>query len=836
MRNYSMKSIDIRARIYTYLLLISLLLFFTPSMVAQMSVQMSDLGNLSKVKSSQVSDAQLKEIVKRGEQEGVTPDEAFNLAVMRGLPASEAAVLRRRAEELMLTSSTTVQSQSLRRNELPEQSEELEESEETLDDFWEEFIASQGLEDESRLKIFGSQLFSKKALTFEPSMNIPTPTNYVLGAGDEIQIDIWGAATNRYVLPVLTEGSVLIDNIGPVFVHGLTIEAAEKKIVAQLKQLYRGLRPGEPGQDTFAQVSLGRVRSIQVTVVGEVEEPGNYLVSSLTTVFNALYRAKGLNEVGSYRNIEVIRDNKVVTTLDVYDFLLRGDQTDNIRLQDQDVIKVGVYESLIEIDGEVNRPGYYQVKKGEYLSDLIQSAGGFSSNAYSRQVTVKQKTAIERKIVRVHQDDYSSFELQNGDVIEVGALLTRFSNRVVIEGAVWRPGEYALTEGMTLSQLLVQAEGVRPEAFRTRGLIYRLSDIHDFYVESFNINEVLESPESYDIPLQYEDSVVIRNIYEMREEMEVSLFGEVQNPGSYSFNDKMTLGDLILAGNGFKASASEARVEVYRRIHGLASPKTRGDIMADSYTFLVSRDLILEGDAKEFILQPYDQVYVRRRPDYQSQQSVRIEGEVLYPGEYVLRSRHERISDIVARAGGFTNEAYITGATLKRRIKEIERVDVVIASTRDEVVKVRRKDFNYIGISMDEIMKHPGKERDLMVREGDVITVPPRLQTVAVDGAVLRSSETRYIPGKRLRYYISNSGGFAENARKKNTYVIYANGDVSARKSYLFFRTSPKITPGSEIVVPEKVVQARLTPGERISILTSVVSMAAVVATAISRF
>src|SRR5690554_1480593 len=553
-------------------------------------------ADLSTVKSSQISDTQLKSYISKGKAEGLTAEQALDLARQRGLSASESAILSQRIREMELTSGGTEVGTSVLRSplDLPESSPAIEP------------------EKTKGPMIFGSHLFSNEQLNFEPSLNIPTPVNYVLGAGDEIVVDIWGASTNLYQLQVGPEGTVVIDNVGPIYVHGLTLEEGEKRIIAKLKQLYRGLRPGEAGQDTYARVSLGRVRTIQVTVLGEVRNPGNYTVSSLTTVFNALFQAGGLNSVGSYRDVQVIRDNKKVTDLDIYDFLLYGDQKDNIRLNDQDVIRVGVYGTRVEIRGEVKRPGLYEIIEGEKLSDLISNAGSFSDDAYTRQIKIERNTDKERQIVRVERESYPSFELKNGDVVSVGGLLSRFENRVTIEGAVWRPGEYELTEGLTLSQLIEKADGLKPEAYKSRGIIYRLSDIHDFYVEAFNVEEVVQHPEQYDIELQYEDRIVIKDIYEMREDLYVSLKGEIQSGGNFKYQDNMTLGDLILAGDGFKTSASEARVEVYRRIMGEAAPQQRGDAMAESFVFSVSRDLILEGDAKDFRLQPFDQVYVRR--------------------------------------------------------------------------------------------------------------------------------------------------------------------------------------------------------------------------------
>lgn len=783
-----------------------------------------NLTDLSKLKSSQISDAQLKAYIAKGKAEGYSAEQVMTIAQQRGLSPSEAATFLQRIRIL--------------ENELEEEPSIYRRSQRSSPDL-EDLISPDiplDSEEEKGSLIFGSQLFSNNMLSFEPSMNIPTPVNYVLGVGDEIIVDIWGASTNLYMLEVGPEGTVIIDNVGPLYVNGLTIEEGEKKIVAKLKQLYRGLRPGEAGQDTYARVSLGRVRTIQVTVLGEVKKPGNYSVSSLTTVFNALYRAGGINEVGSFRKVEVIRNNKIATTLDIYDFLVKGDQKKNIRLNDQDIIKVGVYESRVETRGEVKRPAFYELSEGEKFSDLIEFTGGFTDSAYTQQVMIYRNTLKERRIERVHSNDFDTYTLKNGDVVHIEPLLNRFENRVVIDGSVWRPGEYELTHELTLLQLIEKADGLRPEAFLARGVILRVDKQHNFYTESFNLEKVMANPELYDVKLQYDDQIIIKSIFEMREDRTVTLSGAVLNGGTFVFRDSMTLGDLILEGNGFSSSASEARIEVFRRIVGEAAPTKRSTTMSDAFMFNVTRNLELEGDAKSFILHPFDQVYVRYRPDYQSQRSVRIEGEVMYPGTYVLRSRHERISDLIARAGGITDEAFTPGATLIRSIKNLDRAEVKIGETVNQVIELDESENNSIGINLDVIIKKPGSVNDMFLREGDVVKVPVKLQTVSVDGAVLRSSEIRYIPNRGINYYISNSGGYAENARKRKVYVVHANGDVQTRKNFLFFRSTPKITPGAEIIIPAKVEQEKLSSVERISIMSSIVSTAAIVVTALSRF
>lgn len=825
------------SKITSYLLTKSIFFFLVFVLLlpfsSNISSQVPDISDLSNLKASQVTDKQLRSIISQGQMRGLTSKQALDLAVSRGLSPTEANKLLKRAEDLMDgvdggRDNTSNIRTTLR--EKPDEDDELDFFDEDESEI--EFDFSDLSSDE--LSVFGSSLFSTNNEILEVSMNIPTPVNYTLGVGDELIIDIWGASNNFYQLPISFEGSVIIENIGPVYLQGLTIKEAEQRLIARLKQLYRGLKPGSSDQDTFISISLGNVRSIQVTVMGEVEAPGNYTLSSLSSVFNALYKSGGINNVGSYRNIEVIRDNKVVTTFDLYDVLLRGNQKNNIRLEDQDIVKVNVYDNRVAITGEIKRPAYYEINDEESLYDLIKNAGGFSTQAYKKQLKIQRLTDKEYEIVRVNSTEYETFKLKDGDAIDIEPVLSRFRNRVYIEGAVWRPGEYGLSEGLTLSTLIEQADGLKPEAFKTRGVIYRLSDRHDYYVTSFNLEEVYQNPSLYDIPLQYEDSIVIRDIYQMREERDVKLYGEVQTPGNYQYKDNMTLGDLILTGNGLKASASESKIEVYRRVIGESSPTRRENKMAEAFVFGISRELILEGEAKDFILEPFDQVYIRKRPNYQEQTTVTIDGEVLYPGEYVLESRHQRISDLIKRAGGITDDAYVEGISIEREVADYDRVIVELDDSRDERVSLKRGPTSHIGVNMAEVLKKPGGADDLYLREGDKIIVPLKLQTVAVDGAVLRATEIKYIQGKKINYYISSSGGYSEQARRKNAYVVYANGSVKAKRNFLFFSVSPKITPGAEIIVPEKVMQARLTPAERISILTSMVSMSAVVVTAIS--
>ncbi len=800
--------------------------------VAQTGGTGLDALDLSTVRAADISDAQLRSYVNRAEAEGFTIDEAFRLARERGLPASEAAALRQRVEQMQQTSGSGggTGGTSERATATPP---------EIADD-----ERPQRNETEISRRTFGSQMFRSEDLTFTPSLNIPTPASYELGPGDGLVVNIWGDATNVYRLEVSPEGTVAIDNLGPIYVNGLTIEEASNRIIENLRTLYSGLRPGNPNQTTFAQVSLDRLRSIQVTIIGEVNNPGNYTVSSMATVFNALYRSGGPNQRGSYRHIRLVRDNAVIAELDLYDFLINGRQTANVRLRDQDVILVPPYENRVEIRGQVKRNAFFELNEGETLQDLIRYAGYFTDRAYTRQIRLHRNTPIERRVINVESEKFATFELQGGDVVFVDDILDRFENRVTVSGAVWRSGEFELREGMTLRQLILEADGLRPDAFMNRGIIHRLREDLTREQVAFDLQRVMNDPQRYDIPLQREDQVVIRSIHDIREEFTVSIGGAVQNGGSFAYRENMTLQNLILLANGFRESASEARIEVSRRVIGEPAPDIRGDQLAETFMFEVSRDLELSEADQQFKLQPFDHVYVHRRPDYQVQQNVRIAGEVLYPGTYTIRDRNERISDLIARAGGLTDEAFIPGARLIRQSRSLDRADIEVDFISDEedsaaaerAAMARGREMR-IGIDLEEILRRPGSQSDLYLRAGDVLEIPEKLQTVRIAGEVMQDVEVRYREGFKLKDYIDMAGGYTENARKRRAYVIYANGDVDRRNNYLFglIASNPDIEPGAEIIIPGKRERERMSTGEIIALSSTIVSMLATVTIAIDR-
>jgi protein involved in polysaccharide export with SLBB domain len=548
-----------------FIFLLSILAFFItvgPDLFAQGSANINDLNavNLTNVRSADISDQQLKTFITRASAQGISIDQALELAVTRGLSSSEASELRSRISGLQ---DDVAVSAAVDFDRLEQQLESDTAS-----------SAVQMIESPVRRDVFGSNLFRNQTFNLTPSLNIPTPSNYQLGAGDQLIITIWGDRTDQLALTVSPEGSVTLQNRGPVFVNGLTIEQAKVRLMGQLSQLYGGLRPASGNPTTFAEVSLGRVRTISVTVTGEVNIPGTYSISSLSTVFNALYASGGPNSIGSFRSIRVIRENAVVTELDLYDFLLRGDQTHNIRLRDQDVIQVMPFQARVSIAGEILRPALYELKESTTFQELVAMAGGFTANAYTRQVQIFRLTETQRRVVTVQQDLYDSVTLRNGDIITIPELLDRVENRVRIIGAVWRPGEFELKENMTLSELITSADGVRPDAFMSRGLINRVNEDLTFQQIAFNVSDVLRDPARFDVTLRREDEVIIRGLRDLRDESVVEIGGAVRDAGVFVWLTEMTLQDLVLKANGFRDTAALDRIEIYRRSKDFATTGT----------------------------------------------------------------------------------------------------------------------------------------------------------------------------------------------------------------------------------------------------------------------
>ncbi|GAB3944195.1 SLBB domain-containing protein [Spirosoma harenae] len=647
------------------------------------------------------------------------------------------------------------------------------------------------------LRVFGASLFENANLSFEPNLRIATPRNYAVGPDDEIRVDIAGAATGEYVLKVSPDGTVKVPNLPPIIVSGLTIEQAEQRIIARLRQGgYQGL--GVPGSGTTANVTLTNIRSIRVTLVGEVVHPGTYTISSLGSAFNALYLAGGPNpETGSFRKISVIRGNRIIRTIDLYDFILRADQRDNIQLRDQDVIRVADYDTRVELTGQVRRPAIFELLPGEKLSTLLSFAGGFADEAYRASITLRRNTNRERRILTITQEQIPNFVPQRGDRYEVGKILERYENRVQVSGSVMRPGDYALEPGLeTVRQLIDKAEGLRKDAFMGRATIIRERPDMDRENLSFDLGKLMRN-EIPDIPLLRQDSLTILSIRNLRERYYVTIKGAVNRPDTIEFVNNMNVADLIASAGGFQEGAQPNLIEVSRRIR-----QDTGSIrntLQEIYRFAIDRNLQitpLEGSSPEFKLQPFDIVYVRTSVNYESQRQVYVFGEVMQPGYYSIFSREERISDIIKRAGGIKPQAYMLGAQFKRQGQ-------IIAN------------------DLSNILTNSGVEENLLVRGGDSLYIPQKPEIVAVQGAVLNPSAISYKADYKFGDYINEAGGFTDNARKTKAYVVYPNARKDRTHRFLFFSSRPKVYPGSTIVVPFKPLDNnKLSVAERLGILS----------------
>jgi protein involved in polysaccharide export with SLBB domain len=623
-------------------------------------------------------------------------------------------------------------------------------------------------------RIFGFSLFTTENLTFEPNTNIPTPKNYRLGPGDDLIIDIWGASQASYRQKITPEGSILIPGVGPLYLSGMTIEEGTGKITKELSSIYAGLRYG----NSFIKVSLGSVRSIKVNLVGEIALPGTYTLSSLATVFNALYAANGPSINGSLRDVKVIRNNKTVAELDLYDFLLKGEQKDDIRLEDGDVVFISPYQQRVDITGQVKRPGLFDMKTGESLKELIYFAGGFTSQAYAQRIKIFRKTGTQRKVLDIPAAQQDTFLLKNGDEMVIDAILDKFENRVEIRGAVYRPGVFALDSAGTLRKLIRKADGLKGDAFTTRINIIRLRDNMTTEVIPVDLAAILQGDQ--DIPLLKDDVVNISPISDLHEGYWLQIDGEVRKPGQFPFMENITMSDLILMAGGFKEPASLAQIEIARRVKNDTATRSVNQIVK-VFSFPISQDLKLTDSASRFVLKPFDVVSVRRSPGFGTPSMVRIDGEVLFPGSYSIITRQDRISDLIGRAGSITQKAWLKGTRLTRA------------------------DSKSIPVDLAKILKNPGSKDDLFLVGGDVFIIPIEIQTVKVTGEVMYPNTLPFQKGKGLRAYLNRSGGFSPDALKTHVYVINANGSVNATKpGFLFIHNFPKIEPGATIVVPKK--------------------------------
>lgn len=690
----------------------------------------------------------------------------------------------------------------------------------------------------SKRQIYGHRVFNSRSLTFEPSDNLATPQNYRLGPGDEVVIDIWGTSEDHLRRTISPEGSIMIEQLGPIYLNGMTINDAGKHIKSAFAKKYAGVDDAE----TDIQVTLGQIRTIQVDILGEVAVPGTFRLSPFSTVYHGLYRAGGINDIGTLRNIQVVRNGKKIATVDIYEYLFNGKSKGNIRLQEGDAIIVPPYEQLVSIDGNVKRPMYYEIKPNETIATLLEYAGGFSGDAYGGMVRLARQSDTENELYNIERGDFSSYNLKDGDKITVGTILDRYANRVEIKGSVYRPGLFAIGKDVnTIGELVRKADGLTDDAYTERVLLYREGPELELEIYAYNLGDILDG-KTADVPLKRNDVLVISSIHELEARGALTINGHVARPGTYPFAKNTTLEDLIFQAGGLLEGASTARVDVSRRINNPASTEETQQI-AELFTLSIENGLAV-GDGKGFILEPYDMVMVRTSPGYAAQRTVSVGGEVLFTGSYVLENRNERISDIVKRAGGLLDKAYVKGAYLTRRLtddeylarKETLRVAMMSAQGGggDSIAinKIEVANSYNVGIDLAMALENPGSHYDMVLQPGDALFVPEEQSTVKIGGDVMYPNVVLYEPGKKLKYYIEQAGGYGQNARKNKGFVIYMNGNVAIAK-----KNTP-IEPGCQIVIPSKPVKGGTDWTKVLALATSfssVATMAAAIANIFKR-
>lgn len=791
-----------------------------------------------------MSDQQVLEYVKTGMRQGKDQRQIATELARRGVTQEQAKRVKKLYEQQAGAAggNTDVTTQS--RNRLREKNEASEGNyvpENFSFDRHEAAgaMAAQSLQDstlyyrqpaeEQQEKVYGREIFSTRNLTFEPSVNLATPPNYRLGPGDEVIIDIWG--TNQATIRdhISPDGSITIPELGLISLNGMTVAEANQYLRKELSKIYAGL-DNDRNPSSQIKVTLGNSRTIQVNVMGEVFQPGTYALSSFSTVFHALYRAGGVSDIGSLRNIQVVRAGQKIATVDVYDFIMKGKINDDIRLQEGDVILVPPYEALVSVEGNVKRPMRYEMKNNESVATLLKYAGGFAGDAYTRSLRMVRQNGREYQVYTIDDIDYSVFQLKDGDVLTAEAILDRFENKIEIKGAVYRPGVYQFGGALnTIRQLVEKADGLMGDAFTGRAVLHRERENLTKEVIQVDIKGIMNGT-TPDVALQRNDVLYVPSIHDLEDLGNVTVYGEVARPGEFAFADNMTLEDIIIQAGGLKESASTVRVDVSRRIKnnkGTEAVSTIGQM----FSFSLKDGFVIDGEPG-FVLEPYDQVYVRRSPAYKKQVNVRVSGEVLYEGDYALTQKSERLSDLIGKAGGVTPFAYVKGARLVRLINDDERrrMETVLemAKAGKDSIDVDRLDLGniyYVGIDLEKALAKPGSAADIVLREGDVIEVPEYNNTVRISGAVMYPNTVSFEDNKTLKYYIEQAGGYGFRAKKSKAYIVYMNGQVKrARKS-----SSEVIQPGCEVIVPVKE-KSNWSLQNTLSIATTSASLATMIA------
>ena len=817
-------------------------------------------SDLSNVNFSELNESQIDLLLRRSASQGYTEFDLLKMAQSQGLSRSEIEKLDKRFKtaktiaRVAENASTPLEETRLRKR----WKEEMEVFREVKSD------------------IFGYDVFMGNTfLSFQSNLNIPTPNDYIIGAGDKLFIDIYGQSENYYQVEVSPDGYAILENVGPVNLNGLTLKDAKTRLISRLNKIYLGIKQNL----TFVNISVGIPRALRVNIVGEVNLPGTYNFSAFNTMYNAIYIAGGITENATLREIKLYRNNRLINTVDVYKFLTKGDGTSNIRLENNDLIVVGPYTNRVIIEGEVKKPGKFEIKDGESLSDLLFYAGGLSENAFKKAIKLTRIIDDKFKVVDVNSDQFDFFQPKPGDKYLVDKVIEKYNNRVIIKGAVYRPGIFSIIEEMTIKDLIDKAEGLKSDVFLNKAYITRTNPDYSTSNISINLKDELNS---LSFKLQQEDIVNILSVNDLSGEKYIQISGEVNNPGIFLFSENLSLQDIILLAGGFNDNASGKRIEINRM---LPSDELNENKISEILTIDLSKNLDNLSSSESFEIEPFDQIIVRKNPNFYLQQYASIEGEVMYPGKYAISSKNERISDFLKRAGGFKNMAYLKGATLIRltefaeiksdidkkikslndlktkvtdngnslteseillmqRIEEdiknldIERNDNQKLSSYakteriNEIVKRNSVSANIpsskseaIGIDLESIIKSPRSKSDLLLKEGDVIIVPKKLETVRLRGELLYPTTVRFLNGKSLKYYIDSSGGFDSKAKKGDTYVVYANGDVARTKKFLLFNIYPKAEPGCEVIVPKKELKNPIAANQLLSFTTGLATL-----------
>ena len=772
------------------------------------SAQELNMEQLSSINVDNLSNDQIRSFWEKAQSQGYTLSDLENLAKLKGVPQIQISKLNQRI--LMLPSKQKVVSKTT-----------VVEKQEGIDTFG---ITDNKNIDIKKSKVFGFDFFQNPKISFAPNVNMPTPENYIVGTGDELIIDVWGAAENSFSQKIDNQGNINLNMIGKIRVGGLNFNEVKTKINSALRQIYSGISASEGSYNkVYTSVSIGNVRTVKVNIIGEVQVPGTYSLNALSTLLNALYACGGPTETGSFRDIQLIRNGNKIATFDVYNFLLKGSQEGNLNLNDQDIIIVPPYKNQVEVKGNVKREGFYEIKDNENLATLIDFFGGFKANAYKDNLVIERIVGAKREVKEVSYSQANTFIMKSGDKLTVQKLSDIYHNKISIGGAVYQPGNYAYTEGMSALDLINRAAGVLDQAHLERGLLFRTTNRVDKQTLNFSVKDLLDK--KINLALQANDSLFIFSNDNIKNKQFVRIEGAVKNPRSIPFMEGLKAEDLIIMAGGFIEGADASTIHLSRQVND-ENFKTISEVQHIS----LSPDLKVSSGS--VTLQPNDIITVRYQKGYSAQQLIKIEGEISFPGHYSILTKDERISDFIERAGGVTPYAYLKGATLIRKMKDLSDKEQIKqlqelnnATNEIKIEKIGNDNEYRVGINLEKIMKNKNSYQNLILKNEDILIIPSEKQTVEVKGLVLAPSLIQYEKGKTLKSYVNNAGGFANNARKRAAYVMYANGSVEGTRNFLFFKSYPKIEPGSIIIIPEKPERKSLSTTETISITTALTTL-----------